>query len=1688
MTSYDLQRFSLHEMSECSARLRTLGAQAPSFTDTADQLVRFFYDSCLDTETGRPACALVRLFRTEAYERLSPAFQACVREALGREPYTPQLKCLTLVASAGERPEWNQVERSHHYKAIPLAGERFIAQFPMFSHLFKQLGLPLETSLHPDSDLLVDWDETTYNVFYIPEALGSPFVPVQQDFVIPVGIRSVLGFGGILPSRHLFVLVLFTKVPVPHHTAELFKPLALSAKLALLAHERQASAAGGADVDAPAQAPPDRAVQAEVLSQLLTVHERAVATYAERGRRAEAALHTSRARLSAVVQSTKDAVLFLDRRGLIRSWNPPAEALFGYQVQDVFGRPLGTLISGGLSESFEQIVAEADAGPRADISSRTFEATGRIKGGGSFPADVTLAAWHVRNTVFFNAIIRDISDRKRAEAALEESEARFRGLVHYAPDVIFTIGGDGMITSLNPAFEQVTHWSCPEWIGQSFVSILHPDDVPAAVDLFRFMLENSQPASATFRIRSKDRGYLIGEFVGTPQIEQGRLVGILGMARDVTERKLVEEALRESEARLRAVMQSTTDAIISIDGDGNVVFWNQAAHDMFGYSAEEMLGQPVSRIVPERFREQHQLGVKRAAAAGRLTVDANMLELIGMRRDGTEFPIEFSLASWKTRTGVFFTGVLRDITARKRTEEALRALAADTVSGESETFLEALVSHLATALNARWAFLGEVSAAEDEVTTRVVYADGARAANFTYRLQGTPCAAVLDNTVCYYGRNVAALFPEDRLLREMGAESYCGSRIFTRTGQFLGLLVVLHDRPLLNETDVVRIVKIFATRAGLELDRIQTQHALVQKQTELEEFFENAPLGLHWVGPDGRILRANRAELEMLGYEPEDYVGHHIAEFHVDQDVLADILGRLERAETLENHEARLRCKDGAIKHVLINSNVRFEHGRFVHTRCFTRDITRRKQAEIDLTTSEARFRRLFDHAATPMCLIGEGRRFVRVNDAFCALIGAPSDSLVGTACDVWVSLDDLRQYRESLETLFSRASGGFSAEHRYVSAAGETLWVRTAFSPIEDPETGRQLALGILENITERKRAEDALRTSSEFNRRIIANAGEGIVVYDRHLRYVLWNPFMERLTGLSAQHVIGKHASEIFPFLAEQGGLDLLARALGGDVVSTGDLEVRIPATGRSAWLSARFTPHDDGQGRIIGVIGTVSDMTQRKQAEAELKESQERFRLCVDGSNAGIWDWDLRTNRVYLSPKWKSMLGYTDDEVHSSLEAWESRIHPDDREAALSTLSEFVDGARPRYEIEYRVRHKDGSYRWVLSQAVCLRYADGKAYRVAGSHIDVTERKHAEAALRESEERLRLAVTATGVGIWDWQVAPNRVVWSPRVADIFGLSPGEFEGRYEAYVARIHPEDRDRVLHAIDAALHEGADYDLEHRILAPDGGVRWVACKGAVLRDVGGRPARMLGTVQDVTERRLADEERREAMQRLKTLSGRLEVIREEERARIARELHDELGVGLTCLKIDLCRLAAKVEHVSEGTSRQDLLNKLHAMTEFVDATIASVQRLVTELRPTVLDDLGLVAALEWQTQDFQRRTGIPCRLQVDEADISVDAERATAIFRICQEALTNVARHAKAGQVRVRLTQEHGVVCLDVTDDGQGIPPDKLADPRSLGLLGMRERADLVGGEVLVRRSPEGGTTVSLRLPTARERP
>jgi PAS domain S-box-containing protein len=606
--------------------------------------------------------------------------------------------------------------------------------------------------------------------------------------------------------------------------------------------------------------------------------------------------------------------------------------------------------------------------------------------------------------------------------------------------------------------------------------------------------------------------------------------------------------------------------------------------------------------------------------------------------------------------------------------------------------------------------------------------------------------------------------------------------------------------------------------------------------------------------------------------------------------------------------------------------------------------------------------------------------------------------------------------------------------------------------------------------------------------------------------------------------------------------------------------------------------------------------------ERARSLLEESEARYRALIEQLPVVAYSatLDEPSTLLYVSPQIEALLGYTPDEFRRNDGIWPDRIHAEDRARVLGELRSCAASGGP-FASEYRFLRRDGRAVWLRDDGAVVRGTNGTPLSLQGVIQDITDRKGAERQLAEAQ-------ALAHVGSWEWDLVADRIMWSDEHFRIFGLEPQSCPVSYAGTLQYIHPADQATVQRAVAQALRDCQPYGCEFRVLRPDGSERMVEARGKVEVDATGRPIRVHGSAQDVTDHRRADEglrrsrlefhdifafasvgifrssrdgrillanpefarilgydaraqlealnlardvyfdpreretliaqhepgqpgwtieiqwkrrdgmpiwvllsahavkdeagrlryfegfvhditERRQAAQelarsrkRLRQLAARLEDVREQDRKTIAREIHDELGQALTALRLDLSWIVGRLP-----PRPVRLAAKTQAMIGVVDQTIAAVRRIATQLRPPILDDLGLVAAIEWQAGETAARTGIRCALELPD-EVRLDDTRATAVFRIFQEALTNVVRHAGADSVYVSLRATAEDLTLEVRDDGRGITAAQLSDQGALGLLGMRERAEAVGGMLDVFAGATEGTTVVLRLPVGARAP
>jgi two-component system sensor histidine kinase UhpB len=375
---------------------------------------------------------------------------------------------------------------------------------------------------------------------------------------------------------------------------------------------------------------------------------------------------------------------------------------------------------------------------------------------------------------------------------------------------------------------------------------------------------------------------------------------------------------------------------------------------------------------------------------------------------------------------------------------------------------------------------------------------------------------------------------------------------------------------------------------------------------------------------------------------------------------------------------------------------------------------------------------------------------------------------------------------------------------------------------------------------------------------------------------------------------------------------------------------------------------------------------------------------------------------------------------------------------------------------------------------------KYFAGNAYcpepgKFAITFLDITERKKTYEALEASENKYRQLVNNLGEGIWAYDKDGRTTFVNPRMAEMTGYSIEEMMGKKVTdFVSE--PEGVKFVKWALDRRK-QGIKERLEYQFIRKDGNPIVVAVEAYPIFNDAGSYAGALAAVSDITKHKRAEEALKASMEQFQMLSTRLGQIQEEERRSISREVHDELGQLLTAMKMDL--MTIKKIYPADA---QTFESKLQLLLELTDSAIKSVQNISTRLRPGMLDDLGLFAAMEWQMEEFEKRTGLTCMLKLPQHEFDIDAESSTALFRILQETLTNVARHAQAHKIEVSIAETTTELLMFVVDDGIGISETAVHNPKSIGLLGIRERLRPFNGHCIIQSRSIGGTEVQIHIP------
>jgi PAS domain S-box-containing protein len=1198
---------------------------------------------------------------------------------------------------------------------------------------------------------------------------------------------------------------------------------------------------------------------------------------------------------------------------------------------------------------------------------------------------------------------------------------------------------------------------------------------------------------------------------------EDRINGVVISFINITERRRAEERLRESEERLRLMIESAKDyAIFTLDLGRRVSSWNAGAEAMFGYAEGEIVGQSGDILFTPEDRAK---GAPEREAEIALTAGVAVNERFHQRKDGSRFWGSGLTRPLRDEAGetAGFVKVMRDLTEAKRAEDALRAseekyralfdsidegyLLCEVIFDENEKPIDIL--HLeANPAAVRLAgrdFAGRRMREIDpdyeeywyEIIGRVALTGEAVRAEHFAQPHGRWFDFYASKVGGQESRRVASVFQDitERKQREREQE----------------FLLKLSDalRPL-SDAEEIEITACRVLGEWLGAHRVYYVEifepegvATVRKQylragaTSIAGDYPIAAYG--WAAPP---LRRGEAVVVSDVYHSDLVPPEYIAAMEAVQQTSIVLVPLVKKGEWLgvlaagEDAPRDWKEEDVALARETLE-------------RMWA--AAQRARAEEALRESEEQFRRAIEEAPIPVIMHAEDGEVLQISRSWTELTGYTLEDK--DVLQTWLT----RAYgfggegvRDAMEQSFAPQAGApmRAVVFDITTRQGEhRTWSFSASTPGTLGD-GRRFVVGMAEDITERKRAEEALRESEGKLRALVENLpGGAVFVLDHDLRYLVAEGEALAGTGFKAADLVGRTVAEAMPPELVARYEPQFRRALAGEA-----FEHEHDAHGRS-YLS-RGVPLTDAEGKVYAVLAISYDITGRKRAEEARRESERRLRRAAEIETVGMLFFDPAGVFTDCNDAFLKMSGFTREQVARRRVSTKDMTLPEWMPRTEQALEELkATGRITPYEKE--LQRPDGSRWWGLFAGTRLSEAESVEFV-----IDVTERKRAEESFRASEERLRLVVESMpDYAIFTTDAEGRIVTWNPGAERTFGFTEAEAVGQHTTFI--FTPEDRERGAPEEEMRQAREAGRAADERWhLHKDGSRFYVSGVLAPLCDGAGRLTGYAKIARDLTERKRLEDELRQARaelearvaerthelwqanvalrrenevraaaeERARALLRQIVTVQEDERRRIARDLHDQLGQQLTALRL---KIELHKESCSGDQKRREEIEQIGAVAEQIDAEI---DFLAWELRPSGLDALGLPATLGNYVAQWSKHYDIQAEFHTSGiGETRLDPKAETHLYRIAQEALNNVVKHAAAGRVSVILERLGEAIVLIVEDDGRGFTPEEVpAAPseRGLGLIGMQERASLIGGTFQIESAPGSGTTVFVSIPAA----
>jgi PAS domain S-box-containing protein len=975
--------------------------------------------------------------------------------------------------------------------------------------------------------------------------------------------------------------------------------------------------------------------------------------------------------------------------------------------------------------------------------------------------------------LFVMGMIEDITEHKKAEEALRQSEAKYRLVVDNVKEVIFQVDPVGSLTFLNSAWTEITGFSVEECLGTSFLDYLYPDEHQSNADLFLALLEQElEYCRQAFRFVAKD-GHLcwLEVYAQLTRATDGTILGISGTLNDISDRKRAEQALRASETRYRTLTTHAPVGIFEINAQGDCIFVNQRWCELTGITFAEAMGQGWTKALHPDDRERVLAEMRSTHESG----EELALEHRYQTPAGIVSWVFVNAVTMRNETGdhLGVIGTVTDITAGKEVEEILAQRAAQLMLINDISSKVAAVLDLDSVLD-RAANLVQNTFGYHHVALFLLDNDVARlkaiAGSYTGYFPSDHSQALdqgIIGWVATHGVKVVAgdVSQDPHYISKIADETVTQAELclpIKVAGQVVGVLDIQSPHLdafgesdiLLMETLVAQIAvaienaRLYRAIQQELTERIQTQEALAKERNLLRTLIDNLPDLVFVKDTESRLVLVNQASLERGQRTVDELIGKTDFDLHPPElaaQYYADDQVVVQSGQPLIDHEEPNIDAAGRLRWFSTTKvPLRDSQGQVIGLVGMSRNITERKQAEEALRESEIRYRSLFEnmlegYAHCKMLFEHDKPQdfiYLDINGAFEELTGLKH--VVGKK--VSEVIPGIQESNPELFEIYGRVAltGQPERFETYVASLG--IWFSIAvYSP------RKEYFVAIFDNITARKQTEEALAKERNLLRAFVDHIPDPMYVKDKESRFIMANQAVANVMGVSTPaEVIGKTDLDFHPeALAIQNYNDEQAIIQSDCPRINGEERVLDRSLNEERWFLATKIPFKDRDGNIVGLVGLGRDITKHKQMTEKLRESEERFRQLAENINeVFLLTVPGHEEMIYLSPAYERVWGRTRQSRYEKAHTLLDTIHPEDREKVKTALEKDAQGEQ---EKEYRIVRPDGVIRWIRSRTFPVRNEAGKVYRIAGLAEDITERKQMEQALLEAKEAAEAATRA-------------------------------------------------------------------------------------------------------------------------------------------------------------------------------------------------------------------------------------------------------------------------------------------------------------------------------------------------------